>query len=396
MLLRKGSNPLEVNPDWNTLKHNEIFYTEALLTKAETAINRIGNYNSQLYFLEVNGEMKNVIVTTWKDKINQNGLTVNARVFFNQIDGTFIDAYKIEEGRFTKRLVPRKKKEIQKAGFFLLFQSNTLEDCWNTDVLGEFEGGELEEVVIIANGGGSNSSSSSTTYYYYINNAVDYGNENSTYNNSPGGGSITNNGITNAATAILMNPPVDPDDDGNCPEGYTLNPVTGECESICNGGKEYNTITENCECPTGKVEDENGNCNCPEGKTEDKNGNCVDKPCEGNPVQNLEIAPQLGDSGMAGGLHNTCTRTGSGCLGNPSRKTHDGVDIKNPYGAPVFAMYDGTATLATQYKPGTTILTGAGYHVSITSTIDGETVRMFIFICKKTEELLVLLMQETL
>ena len=217
MLLRKGSNPLEVNPDWNTLKHNEIFYTEALLTKAETAINRIGNYNSQLYFLEVNGEMKNVIVTTWKDKINQNGLTVNARVFFNQIDGTFIDAYKIEEGRFTKRLVPRKKKEIQKAGFFLLFQSNTLEDCWNTDVLGEFEGGELEEVVIIANGGGSNSSSSSTTYYYYINNAVDYGNENSTYNNSPGGDSITNNGITNAATAILMNPPVDPDEDGNCP-----------------------------------------------------------------------------------------------------------------------------------------------------------------------------------
>jgi hypothetical protein len=162
-------------------------------------------------------------------------------------------------------------------------------------------------------------------------------------------------------------------------EGYTLNPVTGECESICNGGKEYNTITENCECPTGKVEDENGNCNCPEGKTEDKNGNCVDKPCEGNPVQNLEIAPQLGDSGMAGGLHNTCTRTGSGCLGNPSRKTHDGVDIKNPYGAPVFAMYDGTATLATQYKPGTIILTGAGYHVSITSTIDGETVRNVYF-----------------
>ena len=115
------------------------------------------------------------------------------------------------------------------------------------------------------------------------------------------------------------------------------------------------------------------------GTVEDREGNCVAKPCEGDPVRNPEIAPQLGASGMSGGLHNTCTRTGRGCTGNTARKAHDGIDIKNSYGAPIFAMYAGIAKKATQFEPGTTILSGAGHHVSIISTIDGETVRNVYF-----------------
>ena len=84
---------------------------------------------------------------------------------------------------------------------------------------------------------------------------------------------------------------------------------------------------------------------------------------------------------MSGGLHNTCTRTGVGCSGEPSRKVHDGVDLKNPYGAPIFAMYDGTASLATQYKDG--VIAGAGYHVSITSTINGNELRNVYFHLQK-------------
>ena len=132
---------------------------------------------------------------------------------------------------------------------------------------------------------------------------------------------------------------------------------------VCEDGKIYNETTKKCECPKGMVED--------------STGNCVEKPCAGDPVANPEIAPQLGPSGMSGGLHGTCTRSGSGCPGNSSRKMHDGVDLKNAFGAPVFAMYDGTATLATQYKNG--IISGAGHHVSITSTINGETVRNVYF-----------------
>jgi len=62
------------------------------------------------------------------------------------------------------------------------------------------------------------------------------------------------------AATVLMNPPIEPDEEGNCPPGYTRDPVTDECVSICNGGKAYNETTKECVCPDGKVEDDNGNC----------------------------------------------------------------------------------------------------------------------------------------
>ncbi len=170
-----------------------------------------------------------------------------------------------------------------------------------------------------------------------------------------GGGSSGGDGDTTLTAPVELADP-------RCPEG---------------SGKVM--INEVCVCPpdTNKVEDADGNCVCPEGKIETYQGVCVDIPCEGDPVPNPEIAPQT-NSGIEGGLHNTCTRSGSNCSGNPSRKAHDGVDIKNPYGAPVFAMYDGTATLATQYNSKGNV-DGAGYHVSITSTVNGQTVRLVYF-----------------
>ena len=258
----------------------------------------------------------------------------------------------------------------------MFFQSNDPEDSyWNVDVLNSFDGGVLDEVIITApaassgsedEDGNGNVGNSGGGYGEYVNGA--------TSNNSMpfgGGGSLSNNQINSAAAAILMVSPVKPDEEGECPAGYVLNSTTNECESICKQeGRTYNTITEKCDCPIGQVED--------------KDGNCVIKPCVGDPVANVEIAPQLGASGMSGGLHNTCTRTGVGCSGEPSRKVHDGVDLKNPFGAPIFAMYDGTARMATQYKKGTTILDGAGYHVSITSTINGNELRNVYFHLQKS------------
>lgn len=196
---------------------------------------------------------------------------------------------------------------------------------------------------------------------------------------SGGSGSSNNNNNNNDDDLIITSPILKVCEDGKvynkdskkceCIEGLTEN-ASGDCvDNYCNGGKIYNLRSKKCECPKGMVED--------------STGNCVKKPCGGDPVANVEIAPQLGDSGMSGGLHNTCTRTGSGCSGEPSRKVHDGVDLKNPYGAPIFAMYDGTARLASQYKRGTTILDGAGYHVSITSTINGNELRNVYFHLQK-------------
>ena len=57
-----------------------------------------------------------------------------------------------------------------------------------------------------------------------------------------------------------MATPIEPDENGNCPEGYKKNSSTGMCEPICSGGKLYNKATKKCECPFGKMEDSSGNC----------------------------------------------------------------------------------------------------------------------------------------
>ena len=368
---KTSENNIIIKPDWNTLMYNDVAYTNAKLTTAKTEINREGNYSSELCFINVNNHLKNVIFTVWKDETDQNDNLINGRVFFNDLEGNFIDGYKIENGIFTKSYVI--KKQIQKASLFsfLFFQSNDPEDsCWNVDVLDGFDGGVLDEVIITApaassgtenEDGNGNDGNSGGGYGEYVNGA--------TSNNSMpfgGGGSLSNNQINSAAAAILMVSPVKPDEEGECPAGYVLNSTTNECESICKQeGRTYNTITEKCDCPIGQVED--------------KDGNCVIKPCVGDPVANVEIAPQLGASGMQGALHDTCARFNSNysCRGVRGRKKHDGVDLKNPYGAPIFASYDGIAKKGTQLKEGK--LDGAGHYVGVTSRVNGKKIRLVYF-----------------
>lgn len=75
-----------------------------------------------------------------------------------------------------------------------------------------------------------------------------------------GGTTLTSVQVTSATAAILLAIPIEPDEDGKCPEGYVLNPATGKCDPICSGGKICNTSTKNCECPKGLKDDGNGNC----------------------------------------------------------------------------------------------------------------------------------------
>lgn len=135
--------------------------------------------------------------------------------------------------------------------------------------------------------------------------------------------------------------------------------------------------TNNESCPPGQIKDDNGDCvdppeeeevECDPGYTPDKDGNCKKIPCEGNPVASVEIAPQ-NVSGTLGGMFG-CNRYGGTCNGSGGRnKNHAGIDIKNPHGAPVFAMYNGTV-YNTPYDPD-----GAGYMVQIQSTLpNGEVV----------------------
>ena len=133
------------------------------------------------------------------------------------------------------------------------------EDCWNTDNLPD--GGILDEVVIRSHnpnwhfnqspglGGGNN-----YNYQQYVNNATNG------FSNNGGGSSLSSGQVTAAAAAILMAAPIDPDENGKCPDGFKKNPTTGKCESICTGGKFFNETSQKCECPEGMIEDNNGNC----------------------------------------------------------------------------------------------------------------------------------------
>jgi murein DD-endopeptidase MepM/ murein hydrolase activator NlpD len=117
---------------------------------------------------------------------------------------------------------------------------------------------------------------------------------------------------------------------------------------------------------------------------EDSTGNCVKKPCKGDPVANVEIAPQLGASGIQGALHDTCARFNEKykCKGVRGRKWHNGVDLKNPYGAPVFASYDGIARKDKQLNDNGK-LDGAGYYVGVISRVNGKTIRLVYFHLQK-------------
>ena len=362
---KTSKNNIIIKPDWNTLMYNDIAYTNAKLTTAKTEINREGNYSSELCFINVNNHLKNVIFTVWKDETDQNDNLINGRVFFNDLDGNFIDGYKIENGIFTKSYVI--KKQIQKASLFsfLFFQSNDPEDsCWNLDALGSFDGGVLDEVIISAPGASSeregedgNDGNSGGGYGEYVNGA--------TSNNSMplgGGGSLSNNQINSAAAAILMASPVRPDEDGECPAGYVLNSTTNECESICKQeGRTYNTITEKCDCPLGQVED--------------KDGNCVKKPCKGDPVANVEIASS-GKSGKKGGTFG-CTRKDSRvtCGGIKGDRKHSGLDVKAAINTNTFSMYDGKVSdIRNSFSPGQYKNGSLGNYILVTTRINGETV----------------------
>jgi len=84
--------------------------------------------------------------------------------------------------------------------------------------------------------------------------------------------------------------------------------------------------------------------------------------------------------GIQGGMHDTCARKNrnSICKGIKGRKWHNGVDLKNPYGAPVYAIYDGVASKHVQ-RDDKGNLDGAGYYSVVESKVNEKNVRMVYF-----------------
>jgi hypothetical protein len=107
-----------------------------------------------------------------------------------------------------------------------------------------------------------------------------------------------------------------------------------------------------------------------------------EEPCPGDPVPNPEVAPQL-NSGAKGALYG-CTRYGDdGCDGDDTRnEKHNGLDIKNEYGNPNYAMFDGVVH-SLYSQPG-----GAGYAIRIRSELpSGEIIIYQYFHMQKDNRL---------
>lgn len=179
---------------------------------------------------------------------------------------------------------------------------------------------------------------------------------------------------------ILFVPELFPNDEED--GGVTTIPNTEPTEPTAPAGG-----TNENSCPPGQIKDDNGNCvdppeECPDenmirdennicvcksGYAKDINGKCKKIPCENDPVVNPTVAAQE-NSGVNGGRYG-CTRTGLPlCPGSTTKRKHHGLDVLNPYGAPVFAMYDGTATpISKEYASG-------GWILYQTATVNGETI----------------------
>ncbi len=317
--LKKQSSDLEINPDWNSVGYHQISYTEALLGKADVNVNRKGSYYSELLFIKHKGVVKSVIFTVWPANFNENGDILDAKVYINDLDGSFLDGYRIEGGKFTKRFVLNQAK-VHSAGLFMfLFQQD--DDCWNTDTLDLYPGGVLDEVTLHAstdeNGNAQGGSATGYIGYYSIINGAATDGSSTTGSGSTDANGITDTEMTSAAGTIITLPPEE-----GCPPGYVKN----------------------------------------------KEGECVEKPCPGDPVKNPEIAPQT-NSGINGGRFGN-TRTGG-------RQFHGGLDIKASYGEPVFALFDGQAQSISKYY------SSAGNIVYQTAIVNGKTISIQYFHLQK-------------
>ncbi|KEZ92518.1 hypothetical protein IL45_10235 [Nonlabens ulvanivorans] len=110
---------------------------------------------------------------------------------------------------------------------------------------------------------------------------------------------------------------------------------------------------------------------CPKGNSPTNKDYDSTKPCSdcdhGDPVLNPEIQEQLTVCGKKGGMYGK-TRGVPSC----NTQKHGGMDIANAQGNAVYAMFDGTASLATQTS-------GAGYYVIITSDYGDDKIKTMYF-----------------
>ena len=235
--IRATQQPLELSPNWDSIAHNNLYgIDQAQLTLTDVEVNRRGNYISKLFFVEQDGKIESTIFTIYQDVVEDDGRIVEATIYLNGLDGKFVDGYRIEDGRITKRLVPKKGGNIQKAAFFMFMQQK--EECWNTDSLGGLDGVSLDEVTVTGTytggngrgGGGSGHGFGGITGI----NAFYMGPSNYSSNYSGGGGGVhSRTNISSVAgtlhvIAVREKKLTEQEQEKACPDGYAKD-TNGNC-----------------------------------------------------------------------------------------------------------------------------------------------------------------------
>jgi len=311
---------LYIVPNLNEITQEAIKNTNELLTVIPVTTPDIHVY-SRVLLLKIDTKIRSVVFNMTLSK-NEETQKFTGKIFITELDGDFLYGYRVDKGKIVSKLMKSKntkKNTTLKNSHLIVSEAPEASDCPFSDP----SWCQLDEVVLTT-GSGSGSSNNNID----VSNVYDYSGGYET------GGTGGSSGFYN---------------DTNYSWDYNY----GSIEQ-CSGSKYYNTTTQKCECIDGN-------------KVEDSNGNCVKKPCKGDPVKNIEIAPQYGDSGAKGALYG-CTRYGGSCSGTDGRsKPHAGIDIKSGYGDPIYAMYSGFI-FSTKYD-----FDGAGYYTRIQSTVNGET-----------------------
>lgn len=197
-------------------------------------------YKSRLIFINLNNKTIKAIETQNIENIDSNGNIQNGKVYYHKFDGEFLIGYLVINGETVKRLLP--KKDINTANFLSFFSLN--DDCnEQLNPNGIFCDQELDGFTI--NATKSTPPKSSPLYYY-----------------------------------ILDHPTLE--EDSYVDETRVGGGGSGGDENqdnTCSGGKVYNSVS--------------GNCECAEGMIEDSSGNCIDNPCD-------DIKSQINATGFKG------------------------------------------------------------------------------------------------
>ena len=143
-LLPKGSKEqFKFDPLWQTIKQEELTFSDAQLTNLYIQPKVKLNYTPKLFFIKINGYNIKAFETTLVEEVYNTGKIKKGFVYYHSIEGDFMTGFRVENGRIISRL--KQKQKLNQAGFLSFF----FQQCDGTEMnIGDLDGGVFDEVTI--------------------------------------------------------------------------------------------------------------------------------------------------------------------------------------------------------------------------------------------------------